>query len=84
MFDEYVMHTLEKKLDEHRRAMGLLSYWPAQPGPAGHMTTQPEYETAMAGFASMDELFRKSGLLAYSQPSGPSGPATPTTPKARS
>lgn len=93
MFDEYVMHYLEKKLDEHRRALGLLSYWPAQQESAGPVM-QPGYENAMAGFASMDDLFRKSGLLAYSQPSElidqqpqlhhqqqqqPSLPVTPTT-----
>jgi hypothetical protein len=62
------MYILEKKLDENRRAIGLLSYWPAQQDQAGQLTAHTGYETAMAGFASMDELFRKSGLLAYSQP----------------
>lgn len=60
LFDEYIMYFLEKKMDEKRRALGLLSFWPAQ-------QDQAVYETALAGFASMDDLFRKSGLLAYSQ-----------------
>lgn len=58
LFDEYIMFYLERKMDENRRAIGLMSYWPAQ-------QDQTLYESAMAGFASMDELFRKSGLLAY-------------------
>lgn len=88
--DEHVMYYLEKRVDEQRRAIGLLAYWPPQmmlthnnnnhshntcseeseQPPAGlnsqcqqHMS----YEKVMAGFASMDELFRKSGLLAYAQ-----------------
>ncbi|PJF18260.1 DNA-binding RFX-type winged-helix domain-containing protein [Paramicrosporidium saccamoebae] len=79
IFDEYIMHVLEKKLDEHRRAVGLLSYWPAQHDQAGQVTVHTSYETAMAGFASMDELFRKSGLLAYSQPANDC--SMPSTPK---
>lgn len=73
MFDEYIMYSLEKRLDEHRRTIGLLSYWPAQHDQSGQVTTQSGYETAMAGFASMDELFRKSGLLAFTQPAGEGG-----------
>lgn len=32
-----------------------------------HQQQHMSYEKVMAGFASMDELFRKSGLLAYTQ-----------------
>lgn len=60
LFDEYIMYYLERKLDEQRRAVGLMAFWPAQ-------QDQVNFETTMAGFASMDELFRKSGLLSYAQ-----------------
>ncbi len=110
--EEYVMFYFEKKLDEHRRATGLISYWPPlrapqrgrdgeevlldddddgedslgqtmapsqEEGNAGRgggrhlaectalMSRSIEFEMALAGFTSMDELFRRSGLLAYSQ-----------------
>lgn len=61
------MFYFEKKLDEHRRAIGLMEYWPSQQDQSGQLMSHSGFETAMAGFASMDELFRKSGLLAYSQ-----------------
>lgn len=84
--DEYVMYYLEKRVDEQRRAIGLLAHWPPQmtlAGPNDHDVAggaegrlaqldlqqhqHMSYEKVMAGFASMDELFRKSGLLAYTQ-----------------
>lgn len=75
------MFYLERKLDESRRALGLASYWPShtdsttttplnQPShKEGPIIGDSEFsfEKVMAGFTSMEELFRRSGLLAFCQ-----------------
>ena len=65
--DEYVAFYLERRLDEHRRALGLQSFWPqsCSNNEQESSSVTATYEKAIAAFASMDELFRKSAILTF-------------------
>jgi hypothetical protein len=78
LFSEYLLFWVEKRLDEHRRSVGLASFWPNQeiiaaagsPGKEAHLPTTPSVAALLApanqqqqaGFA-FDDFFRKSAVL---------------------
>ena len=91
LFNEYLLYSVEKRLDDHRRSVGLLSFWPTGNGQnsesndtllnhinINQSTANHQHHPTNLNPLAFDDFFRKSAVL------GPTSsplinPATTTT-----
>ncbi len=91
LFSEYLLFWVEKRLDEHRRSVGLAAFWPNQevtptvpsPGketqaPAAPMQETPTHGPHQQAFA-FDDFFRKSAVLGPTSSPLPASKNMPTS-----
>lgn len=80
LFSEYLLFLVEKRIDEHRRSVGLAAYWPSETANNPNTATNTTTSNTNAGnnaptsnnFA-FDDFFRKSAVLGPTSSPLPAG-----------